>query len=135
MSLTGIHRKSPAQAGFVELLRIIATASNEATTIEEAMQTCLDSVCALTEWPVGHFYILANDAPNELAPTSIWHFDNPELFETFRTVTEAMRMPSGIGLPGRVLESGKPAWITDVMSDPNFPRAKMASDLGIRAGF
>ena len=99
------------------------------------MQTCLDSVCALTKWPVGHFYILAGDAPNELAPTTIWHLDSPEMFETFRAVTEATRLPSGTGLPGRVLESGKPAWITDVMRDPNFPRARMANDLGIRAGF
>jgi PAS domain-containing protein len=34
-----------------------------------------------------------------------------------------------------LLESGKPAWIVDVTKDPNFPRAKLAEEIGVRAGF
>ncbi|MFQ5485384.1 MAG: response regulator, partial [Desulfobacterales bacterium] len=40
-----------------------------------------------------------------------------------------------IGLPGRVLESGKPAWITDITKDSNFPRAKLAENLIVQSGF
>jgi signal transduction histidine kinase len=34
-----------------------------------------------------------------------------------------------------VLVSGEPAWIIDVTKDPNFPRAKLARDIGVKAGF
>ena len=44
-------------------------------------------------------------------------------------------MPSGLGLPGRVLESRKAIWIADVTVDGNFPRAQVSVDLGIRSGF
>ncbi|MDP6388246.1 MAG: PAS domain S-box protein, partial [Candidatus Pacebacteria bacterium] len=39
------------------------------------------------------------------------------------------------GLPGRVLASGKPVWVSDVTLDRNFPRAKLVKNLGIKAGF
>ncbi len=49
-------------------------------------------------------------------------------------MTEATRFASGVGLPGRVLASGEPAWIFDVTKDPNFPRAQLATEIGVRAG-
>lgn len=70
-----------------------------------------------------------------LSPTKLWHLEDPERFETFRRVTEGTKFPPGVGLPGRVLATGTPHWITDVRQDPNFPRAKIATDIGVRAAF
>jgi PAS domain S-box-containing protein len=123
------------KSAFVRLLQIVAVAANEASTVTEAMQTCLDQVCAHTGWPLGHVYVPAADSTGELAPTSIWHPENPEHFETFRKVTEATRFAPGVGLPGRVLASGKAEWIIDVNKAPNFSRSKLAADIGVKAAF
>lgn len=123
------------QTKYVHLLQKIAVAANEAVVVDKAIQVCLDEVCALTGWPVGHAYGLANDGSGELVSMKIWHQNHPKQFEIFRRVTEKTRFKSGIGLPGRVLDSGKAAWVVDVDMDPNFPRAKVAEDIGIRAGF
>src|SRR5919198_746100 len=117
----------------IELLQAITVAANEASTVEDAMRIALDRVCAHTRWPVGHVHL--KDHAGVLVSTSLWHLDNPERYETFRKVSEARTFASGIGLPGRVLEKRKPAWIVDVTKDPNFPRSKAAQDTGLRAGF
>ena len=33
------------------------------------------------------------------------------------------------------MESGKPEWITDITTDSNFPRAKLAEDIKVNSGF
>ncbi|MFQ5443160.1 MAG: PAS domain S-box protein, partial [Nitrospinales bacterium] len=119
---------------FNQFLKDIAIASNEALNLEDAVQVCLDRVCELSGWPVGHLYVV-NEDTGELNPTKVWHIDDPIRFATFKKVTEATHFSSGIGLPGRVLSSGKPAWIVDVNKDPNFPRAQLAKDLGVKTGF
>ncbi len=116
------------------LHKAVATAANEAVTIDDALQIALDQVCAYTGWPVGDVYLL-DEPTGELAPSGLWHLDHPERYQTFRQITEATRFLPGIGLPGRVLSSGKPAWIMDVNKDDNFPRAKHAKDIGVKAGF
>jgi GAF domain-containing protein len=123
------------QTELVKLLQVVATAANLAANREHALQTGVDQVCAYTGWPIGHAYILAGDGSGDLTPTRIWHFDRPERFERFRQATEATRLPPGVGLPGRVLATGKPTWLMDVTSDANFPRLRAATDLGVRAGF
>ncbi|HET7852837.1 MAG TPA: sigma 54-interacting transcriptional regulator [Candidatus Methylomirabilis sp.] len=126
-----LHQKT----AFVELLQKVAVVANEASTPEKVFKYALDKVCAQTGWPVGHVYLLAEPSRAELVSTNIWHLDNPEQFETFRKVTEMTHFAPGVGLPGRVLASGRPAWIIDVTKDPNFPRATFAKDIGVKAGF
>src|SRR5688572_29380419 len=62
------------------LLRTIATAANDAATVEEAVQTALDMICAYTHWPVGHAYLLDEDNPDVLLPTRLWHLSDAARF-------------------------------------------------------
>ena len=117
------------------LAKRVAIASNEARGADEAFQIVLECVCEFTKWPVGHVYVPADDGSGDLAPTKLWHLDHPERFKVFKEVTEATRFAPGVGLPGRVLAAAKPAWIVDVTEDRNFPRAELAHDIGVRAGF
>lgn len=133
--IKGSEEALQAQTRSLELLKKIAVAANEASVLDDAMQACLDAVCAYTGWPIGHAYVTANGGAHELIPTKLWHLEHAEQFEGFRRLTEATRFVRGIGLPGRVLLSSKPAWIRDVTQDANFPRAQWAQNVGIKAGF
>jgi len=116
----------------ISLMGDIASIANESSDFDRTIKTCLSMICSFSGWPIGHYYAMIN---NELCSTGIWHLNHPEKFETFRKVTEKAYFTQGIGLPGRVLSSGKPAWIVDVSKDANFPRAKLAKDIGVCSGF
>jgi PAS domain S-box-containing protein len=53
----------------------------------------------------------------------------------FETLTRQTLLAPGSGLPGRVLDSGQPAWIANLGDDPNFPRSEGAARAGLRSGF
>ena len=99
------------------------------------MQYCLDQVCAWTKWPVGHVYMGVGRPNVELVPTALWHLSDPVKFDAFRRITMVTNFGPGVGLPGRVMSTREPAWIRDVTLDPNFPRAQLAEDIGLKAGF
>jgi signal transduction histidine kinase/DNA-binding response OmpR family regulator len=120
---------------FLALNQVITAAANEAVSVEGAMQIALDQVCAQSAWPIGHAYMLAEGRSEALVSSRVWHLDDAERFEAFRRASEASVFPSGIGLPGRVLQSGRPAWITDVTKDKNFPRASVAMEVGVKGAF
>jgi predicted signal transduction protein with EAL and GGDEF domain len=111
------------------LLEAVVLASNESTTVEGALQGAVDAVCAHTAWPVGHAHVWGRSG--NLVPTSIWHIERSNQFAAFRRATEQTTFSEGIGLPGRVLATGRAAWITDVNVDSNFPR----KHLGVRGAF
>ncbi len=119
----------------LQLLQTVAAAANEATNTEEAFLVILEEICAHTGWPVGHVYSCDRNDPQRLKPSRLWYLRHPQQFHTFKTVTEKTSFDIGEGLPGRVLASGTPAWIIDVTKDENFPRAKLAKDIGVKAGF
>ncbi len=116
------------------LLQMVAVAANQATTVEAALEVAIEQVCTLTGWSVGHAFL--SDVRGEaLTSTGIWRVDEPEQFDAFRQATEATSMPNGVELPGRVLSSAAPAWVTDVTADPNFRRRDAARRSGIQSGF
>ena len=123
------------ETDLVTLMQQVAISANEAQSLDEAFQTSLDLICAFTKWPVAHVYFREDEQAPLLTPSTLWHLDNPEEFQTFRTLTEKTKFSPGVGLPGRVLAHGRATWIPDITQDLNFPRARMAGELGIRGGF
>jgi len=123
------------QTAFVQLLQAVAVAANQATSLQQALQTAIDQICTRIGWPVGHVYLAPEAGPYALASTNIWHFADPDRFAIFQTITEAIPFVGIDDLPGQVLISGKPEWITDITAVPSITRAKLISDIGVRAGF
>ena len=117
----------------VRLLGEVATVSNEASSFEEAMRISLGLIRAHIGWPIGRVYLVSEDPVGEVIPTDIWYLDDPEKFGTF-AIAEGTRFAPDVGLPGRVLSSRKPAWISDISTERNFPRLEQAVDAGIKAG-
>src|SRR3954447_7895111 len=122
-------------SAFVALIESVAAATSKSDTIEGALLACVEHVCRWTGWPVGHVYLAGREEHDPLKPSHLWHLGHPTKFEAFRTLTECTNLPSGIGLPGRVAATSRPAWIVDVTCDPNFPRAEVAEQVGLKGAF
>jgi len=123
------------EAESAELVKAIAMASNETRAIKDTLHFCIEKVSRFADWPLGHLYLKAEKPSSVLIPTEIWHVRDPGKFDVFQKITGNTPFEIGVGLPGRVLASGKPEWIIDVTKDPNFPRAKLAKNIGVKAGF
>jgi predicted signal transduction protein with EAL and GGDEF domain len=119
----------------LHLLEEIALSANQTTSIHDAMQFTVNRVCAITGWPVGHVWStdLSGSEPR-LRSMNIWHCDY-QRFKSLYDATESMVFPSGVGLPGRVVATGLPAWIRDVSSDEGFTRRQCARQVGISGAF
>jgi len=117
------------------LLHEVAVAANDARSPGEAIQVCLDAVCAYTGWPIGHALMPAKGGGEEIESTKLWHMDDPERFELFRRVTELIGFKPGMGLPGFVLAYAAPHWIEDITEHRDYPRANLGDGNGVRSAF
>lgn len=99
----------------------------------EGTHEILETVCESLGWQVGILW--AVDHQDEvLRCVDVWH--NPVLdMDEFELASRTSTLPSKIGLPGRIWETGKPAWIPNLKLDRNFPRATFAGRCGLRTGF
>ena len=129
-----MQKNTPNKVDHLLVEHVIA-AVNEAKSMEDALQKCINEVCTRLEWPVGHVYFPAEDNPMRLEPSKLWFLDNPDRYKDFRDITETTSCDIGAGLPGRVLKTKKPAWIPEVTKDTNFPRANRAENIGVKAAF
>jgi signal transduction histidine kinase/DNA-binding response OmpR family regulator len=123
------------QALKFELLHQTAVMAAETESFEEALQLCVNAVCEMSGWPVGHVYLTPDGDEQELQSTRIWYLSDAPHYEAFRKITEQTTFALGIGLPGRIWKSGEPAWIVNVQTDPNFPRAKLCDNIGVKGAF
>jgi len=120
----------------IELLEAVAAAANEALHVRDAMEFAVREICRYMQWPIGHvLYADGKSRPAKMVSAKIWHCSKAQYDKAFQTLSDGMEFAPGIGLPGRILQSGKPAWISDVRTDPNFPRAPQARQLGLKAAF
>ena len=122
------------ESGYVQLHRDISSLVNLSHSLDDAIKGSLKKICEFTKWPVGHLYLLSEDGKT-LSPSGIWYLKNKKKFKDFWNITERCSLSPGEGLPGRVLLKGKTQFITDIQSDPNFPRASMEKEIEVVSGF
>ncbi len=130
-----LHRDlSDSQRG-LELLQTISIASNQATMLEQAMQIALDQIVAHTGWTLGHVYLGAEDGTLDFVPLDVWCGPEDERYAGFHAAVQGARLPSRVGLPGKIFGTGKPAWTRDISADDKFPFGAFLKKLGLNAAF
>ncbi len=102
-------------------------------SLTQASPQILKAICESLGWAFGAIWYV-DSQKKVLQCIEVWH-PPAALFEEFTAKSLEATFPRGIGLPGRVWERGEPAWITDVVVDPNFPRAPIAAKVGLHAAF
>jgi PAS domain S-box-containing protein len=113
-----------------------AVARSLAQTAEprDALAGALRAIGETLGWRLGAVWEPAPDRPEALECVETWHVAGTQA-EEFEAASRATTFAAGEGLPGRVWQSGDPAWIPDVSADGNFPRAPAAQRAGLHAAF
>ncbi len=110
-----------------ETARVLA----DSATYGEAVPRILGAVGDALGWEYGALWDVDARA-GVLRCAATWSAA-PAQFESFAAISLHRTFGPGEGLPGRVWATGTPAWIPDVLCDPNFPRAPMAARDGLRS--
>ncbi|HEX8066135.1 MAG TPA: SpoIIE family protein phosphatase [Thermoleophilaceae bacterium] len=111
----------------------VARALSGAETVTDATERVLGAIGGTLGWRLGAVWE-GRDRELAIRCVATWHAEGaaaPEFEEASRDIA----FEPGVGLPGRVWESGEAAWIRDVTQDPNFPRARLAADAGVHGAF
>ena len=106
----------------------------DAETAEQAGSNILQAVGRLTDWEVGLIWLL-EPRTKTLRCSTVWERTPKQGLEAFLQQSLITTFAEGIGLPGRVLASGEPKWITNVVKDDNFPRLELARTADLHAAF
>jgi predicted signal transduction protein with EAL and GGDEF domain len=119
----------------VTLQREIAVAANWDYSVEDTLRFALKRICEYTGWTVGHVYFCKENENGKTAvPTALWHTTQQFPMESFRSISESTSFSQGTGLPGMVIASAEPEWMSDVTQDQDFLRAAEARECGLCAG-
>ncbi len=115
------------------LLRSLMLAIGEARNFEVALHMVLQQMCELTGWNFAETW-LPNTQETMLTYSSIW-YGNSDVGESFYQESCQLTFASGVGLPGRVWETGEPEWHSNVSSLPNdvFSRTTLVEQAGFKA--
>ena len=111
----------------------VARVLSEAATVPEAARKILEAVCENLRWETGAFWC-ADARAGLLRCEEIWSPSQAEPDE-FAARTRELTFARGVGLPGRIWESGEPSWVADITQEQNLPRAPAAARAGLRAAF
>ena len=108
----------------------LLSSSNDSLSI--TLNRIIEKFCITTDWKCGAFWSVQKNA--ELKCISYWQ--SPEIDDTgFEWSSKNLLIEKGIGLPGRVWQTGKYSWLQDLAVDTNFPRAQVAGNIGLHGAF
>src|SRR6476660_6248318 len=124
------NRKREEQRRAVNLA--VTKILSESPALAHAIPRILCTVCETLGWEVGDFWAPKSDVRVLRCLVSESRVGK---FSKFKSVCRKLELAPGIGLPGRIWSNLKPAWISDITKDNNFPRASTAAEEGLHSAF
>ena len=104
---------------------------SEASSLSEAAPLLLRVLCEGLDWEVGNFLMVASSA-DRLRSISVRHLPSKGS-AAFAGSCQQREFAMGELLPGKVWQTGQPAWAPDLHQETGFGRAALAETAGIRA--
>jgi PAS domain S-box-containing protein len=126
--ITDRKREEQRRAVNLAVTRILS----ESPALADAVPRILRTVCETLGWGVGDFWTPKPDGRVlgcEVSESRV------SKFSKFKTVSRKLKLPPGVGLPGRIWSNSKPEWISDLSKENNFPRASVTAGEGLRCAF
>src|SRR5215217_5578683 len=118
----------------VDLIERIAQRTSAARDGDEALLAAVTEICRWTGFPLGHVYLVERDPELPLPPSGLWHGTAPHYAPLVELTADTPLAP-GVGLPGRVMMTGRPETVVELSADPNLPRRAAALGVGLRSAF
>ena len=115
----------------LEAHHAVTQALAESGTLLEAAPKILQAICITLKWDLGALWLYDEQASGMRCKV-IWGRDGAPFGDFARASQECMLQPGSL-VAGRVYSSGEPLWIADVVTEPDFERARMASQAGLHA--
>lgn len=120
----------------LDLLFSLLKMSDKHKETEQILEYYINAVCKSCGWGVGHIYWVSEaDGKPQLAPSPIWYLSSEDKFQSFVDATSKTYLDAGMGLPGRVYEKQKAAWVENIDTAPNFSRSKPCFESGLQTCF
>lgn len=111
------------------LLRVLAKQSSTSDPAPELLQAIAEGMA----WDATALWTVDRGA-RHLRCDGLWSRPAIDLGR-LRSALEGTLLPVGVGLPGRVWESGRPDVVTDLAADISWPLAPVAAAVGLRSAF
>ena len=121
-----LQRRLSAQ---FQVARILA----ESDSLSQAAPILLQSISESLGWDLGQMWVVDRDG-EVMRWLAAWRLSSVPA-EEFEAASRSRTFLRGVGLPGRVWESGTSDWISDLSTEPNLPRAFLAVKAGFRSAF
>jgi diguanylate cyclase (GGDEF)-like protein/PAS domain S-box-containing protein len=96
-----------------------------------AMQAVIRAICESEDWECGR-YFRADEVAGALRFADAWHVPDSAFAQFVERSRDALYQP-GVGLVGKVWQSGEPLWSDDLVKDPRAVTRKYSLDMGIRS--
>jgi PAS domain S-box-containing protein len=101
----------------------------DSPSFPDAAPHILQTIAEYLGWDLGFVWCIDREM-QALKCSTIWSEASIDAAE-FQALSRRLHFPPGIGLPGRVWQSGRPLWIADVQHDAWFQRNHIAAQAGL----
>ncbi len=120
---------------YVTLLQLATAAANQSENVEDALLICLEKICHLSGWSIGHIYTVDEETEPRLSSSNIWHIEENYDFKEFIEESRKTVFKPGIGLVGKAFELKAPIWSSRLPEEKWFVRHDSIIKNKIQSGF